>query len=91
MATRKKQTKFEIEQENNNLGAAIMLSVDIKANFELYAYRIIDKQVYLDRNIQLVKEFDQKLNFDKEPKQNGQMTIEDVIPQTMEEPKKAKS
>lgn len=51
------KTKKEDQQEKAQLSAAISLAIDIKATFEMYAYRIIDHNTYILRTKELVEQY----------------------------------
>lgn len=56
------RTRKQQQQEDNHLSASILFAVDMEANFKLYSYRIIDKDIYIARTKELVQIFNKATN-----------------------------
>lgn len=77
------QTKPQIQQEDKNRSAAIMLAIEISSNFKLYSYRIISHIDFTNRTIELLQVFDQSYTKPKtNPEPNNQLDLVDEINKT---------
>lgn len=48
---------METQIKNDRIAASIQLAIDQKANFELYAYRCISPETYVERTAEITRTY----------------------------------
>lgn len=70
------KTQKQINRQNNNLSAAIQLSVDIESNFKLFGYRCVTQENFIKRTVELLQMFDKQ--YKKTPKSEQLDLIDEI-------------
>lgn len=61
MSTKSKlKTEREISDDNQMVSASIFLTIELETNFKLYSYRVINKELFVERVNELLHIFQEQ-------------------------------